>query len=76
MSGLATVEQKCECGVCTQKKSLIEWLDNESISYKLSKNGWPITSETTRNSYRREFFIGLVEALARQQARVDYDKEQ
>lgn len=75
MNGFVTAQQKCECAVCTQKKSLIEWLDNASIPYKLSKNGWPITTETTRNSYRREFFLNFVKSMARQQAIEDYDKE-
>lgn len=45
MNSLITHEQLCEWTGCRQKKSLITWMNKNYIPFKISKDGWPITTQ-------------------------------
>ncbi|WP_417535360.1 hypothetical protein [Methylophaga sp.] len=75
MSRLKSSQKLCDCAVCSQKRKFISWLDSNSLSYKLSKHDWPITSEKIKKRYKREILLDLVRVMALQDARKDHDNE-
>lgn len=75
MSRLEPSQKLCDCVACYEKRKFISWLDSNSLSYKLSKHDWPITTEKIKKRYKREILLDLVRVMALRDARKDHDNE-